>query len=243
MNKIGIIGGMGPEATINLYGKIINIFQKKYGAKYDSDYPEIYLVNLPIPDIVENVKNLSKVNAMMEEACKKLYSLGTDFIAIPCNTINLLYEQYGASIAGKVSNIVDETGQYLSKKRINKIGLLATKTTYNFQLYQKYFKKYNIQIMIPSDIEIEEINKIILRLLNGKKSARDKDYLLNISKKFIQNGAKGIVLGCTDLPLIFNQSDANFPIIDTIEVLAEKCVYFTRRKLSSGGSEQFALNK
>lgn len=227
MKKIGIIGGMGPEATINLYRKIIELFQVKYGAKYDSDYPEICLVNLPIPDIVEKIENTSKVNSMMEDTCKRLYSMGTEFIAIPCNTINILYEKYSLSIPGIVSNIIEEVGIYLSKKGISKIGLLATKTTYNFKLYQKYFKKYNIKIMIPSDDEIEEINKIILKLLNGDKNICDKNYLLKISRKLIKNGAEGIVLGCTDLPLILNQSDANFPIIDTIEVLAEKCVNFS----------------
>ena len=95
MRKIGIIGGMGPEATINLYERIIKIFQKKYNAKYDSDFPEMYICNLPIPDIVENIEKINTIIEMMRMASKNLEKIGMDFIAIPCNTINIIYDKYG----------------------------------------------------------------------------------------------------------------------------------------------------
>ncbi|HZX10852.1 MAG TPA: aspartate/glutamate racemase family protein, partial [Acidobacteriota bacterium] len=85
--KIGILGGMGPEATADFYLRIIRIFQKKYGAIYDSDFPEILIINLPIPDVVENPKEEDKVREMLINAVKKLEKSGADFIAIPCNTV------------------------------------------------------------------------------------------------------------------------------------------------------------
>lgn len=236
MKKVGIIGGMGPEATISLYQEIINIFQKKYNAKLDSDYPEIYIINLPIPDIVEKPDNLFKINKMVVEACNKLYSSGADFIVLPCNTINILYEEYSNSVPLPVLNIIDEIGFNLFKSGIKKIGLLATNTTYNFQIYEKYFKKYGIEIIRPTNQEIIEINNIIFRILSGNKNIVDKNYLLELSKKMMLASAEGVVLGCTDLPLIFNESDVDFPIFDTIKILAEKCVSFCMGD-SMGGLE------
>lgn len=190
MKKIGIIGGMGPEATIRFYQEIINIFQNEYGAVYDSEYPEMYIINLPIPDIVENVSNLQLAEEMMRDCCKKLEILGAEIISIPCNTINIIYDAYSNAAQIKTLNLIEEVAIFLTKKNIKKVGLLATKTTYNFKLYQKYFKEYGIDILTPSNNEIEEINNIILRVLGGNKTEVDKNYLLKISQKLLQCGAE-----------------------------------------------------
>ena len=87
MKTIGIIGGMGPEATALFYKKIIRIFQNYYSAKYDSDYPKIIIYNVPIPDVVENCTQEEIIKSMLISASKKLESIGADYIVIPCNTV------------------------------------------------------------------------------------------------------------------------------------------------------------
>src|SRR3989338_7117818 len=83
---IGILGGMGPEATSELYRRIVNICQTRFGAKYDSDYPTIFICNLPLPDIVQSSISDENISRVVGDAVNKLISVGCDFIAVPCNT-------------------------------------------------------------------------------------------------------------------------------------------------------------
>ena len=126
MKKIGIMGGMGPESTVMFYNEIVRIFQKKYGAKYDSDYPEMWICNLPIPDIVENVTEADNIRLMLSGTAKKLEGLGADFIAVPCNTVNLFFDSIQGAVSIPVLNIIEETAKKASSSDCNKTGLLAS---------------------------------------------------------------------------------------------------------------------
>ena len=116
--KIGILGGMGPEATAELYLKIIKIFQDKFGAKYDSDYPEIMIYNLPLPDVVEKIDQSSKIKEMLVKGVQKLESWGVDFIAIPCNTVNFFLPEMRTAVSIPILSILEETA-----KEVNKLEL------------------------------------------------------------------------------------------------------------------------
>ncbi|MBI4163373.1 MAG: amino acid racemase, partial [Candidatus Aenigmarchaeota archaeon] len=127
--KIGVIGGMGPESTIIFYQEIVRVFQNKFNAKYDSDYPEMMISNLPIPDVVENLQNPNAIIEMIKENSKKLESAGMDFIAIPCNTVNLFYDMFSRSVSIPILNIIEETVKKVKSAGYKKVGLLATETT------------------------------------------------------------------------------------------------------------------
>lgn len=230
MKKVGIIGGMGPGATIILYKKIIKIFQRRYNAKYDSDFPEMYICNLPIPDIVEKVKNLDTINNMICNSLKNLQNIGMDFIVIPCNTINIIYDRYKNSVSIPVFNIIEETVKNVKSKSYKKIALLATKTTYDFKLYEKECKKNDLNLLVPEDYEKVLINDIIMRILNGKILMKDKQEILKIINNLKEKGAEGVVLGCTDLPILINQKDINIKLFDTLNILAELIVNICRNK-------------
>jgi len=88
---IGVLGGMGPEATAELYLRIVKIFQQRFGAKYDDDFPEMILLNLPIPDVVEGLKSPEKTLKILVNGAKKLESIGVNFIVMPCNTAHYFY--------------------------------------------------------------------------------------------------------------------------------------------------------
>jgi aspartate racemase len=227
MKKIGIIGGMGPEATILFYKEIINIFQNKYNAKFDSDFPEIYICNLPIPDIVNEPSTINITKKMICDASVKLEKIGMDFIAIPCNTINIIYDTYKNSVSIPILNIIEETGKKIKSRGYKKIALLASKTTYNSRLYEKYLNKYGLEVLIPDISEKEIINKIIFKILNGEKLRKDKEKIIEITNKLIKNGADCVVLGCTDLPILVKEKDLDITTFDTIKILAESTVKLT----------------
>jgi len=223
MKKIGIIGGMGPESTILFYMDIVRIFQEEFNAKYDSDYPEMYIYNLPIPDVVENNRKSDTVKAMLCNAAKKLERTGADFLTIPCNTVQIYYDDIRKSVSVPVINIIEEVMKRVKYSGFTKSGILATETLFESGLYQKFAKGYGIEIVMPGKNEKRDITNIIMRILNGKKLPSDVNRINKIIENLKSKGAECIILGCTDLPALIEKY-GNSKIFDTIRILAESTV-------------------
>lgn len=225
---IGILGGMGPESTAMFYQDIIRQCQKQYGAKYDEDYPEIFIYNLPIPDVVEGIKEPSRVLPILIKGVKKLESMGADFIAVPCNTVQYFYSGLQRSVSVPLLNIVEETAKKTKSNNYKRIGLLATITTIENKIYEEILAKIGIKTIVPE--KQNKVTEIILNILAGKKLESDKSELKRIIKKMKQNGAEAVILGCTDIPALLTQDDVIIKIFDSIEVLAEATVKYAIEK-------------
>ena len=214
---------MGPEATSELYMRIVRFLQEK-GAKYDADFPPIYVYSLPLPDVVENVESEDVVVSMLVGAVKKLENFGVSFIAIPCNSVFSYFEQMQNAVSVPIINIMDETAKKANEKRYKKVGLLGTKLTIKQKLFEKSLENYNIGVLNPTMMQQEDITKIIMNILSGKKLAEDKSKLKSIIKYLQGEGAEAVILGCTELPLILSQSDADIELLDTIGVIAKSAL-------------------
>ena len=217
--KIGILGGMGPEATADFYFRIIKLFQQKYGAIYDSDFPEIIIVNLPIPDVVENSDEQSKVKDMLIDAVKKLEKAGANFVAIPCNTVTYCIKEMQDVVSIPIINILQETANEVIRSEVKKVGLLGTETTIKSKIYTNVLK--DLQILTLDETEQRETTKIIMNILAGRKTPEDKKKLLEFVQKLKNLGAEKVILGCTELPLLMREND---DIFDTLEILAKSTV-------------------
>jgi aspartate racemase len=217
--KIGILGGMGPEATAELYLKIIKIFQDKFGAKYDSDYPEIMIYNLPLPDVVEKIDQSSKIKEMLVKGVQKLESWGVDFIAIPCNTVNFFLPEMRTAVSIPILSILEETAKEVNKLELKKVAVLGTEMTISSGIYQKVLP--DISLIVPKLEQQQEITEIILNVLAGKKIKSDLQKLKSIIKELKINGAEKVILGCTELPLLIKESEDT---INTIDILAKEIV-------------------
>lgn len=202
MKAIGILGGMGPEATAELYLRIVRIFQQDYGAKYDADFPEMIIVNLPIPDVVDREEE--GVKEMLIDAVKRMQDACAKFIVIPCNTVSLFIADMKKEVRIPILNIVEET----LKEVKGRVGLIATEMTIRNKLYGE---------VITCD---EVVTDIILNIMAGKKTGEDRDKLLRMIEKLKGLGAEKVILGCTELPLLLTDDDC----IDTIDVLARAVV-------------------
>jgi len=216
---------MGPEATADLYLRIIRIFQKEYGAVLDSDFPEIIILNLPIPDIVDNLVEETTIKTMLIEGVKKLQKAGSDFIAIPCNTVMDYLPEMQKAVKIPILNIIQETIDEIKSKNLKKIGLLATETTIRKKLYQKVLNPVKIEVLNQKNQK--KTTKIIMNILSGDKNKIDKTLLNTYIDELINKGAEKVILGCTELPLLINN---NKKTIDTLDILARAVVnmYFSR---------------
>ncbi len=219
---IGILGGFGPEATIETYKKIIEYSQKWYGAKYDGDYPPIFIFNLPIADVVENFDENNSVFDELAKGAKKLESVDAEFIIMPCNTLDYFVKDLRKEIKIPFLSIVDETIREVKSKGISSVGLLSTEATIKNNLYLS--NNSGIKLILPSQKEQKIVTEIIMNILSGKKNEEDKNKLKDLILSLQTKGAEAIILGCTDLPLLITQKDVNIPLFDTIDILAKVAV-------------------
>ncbi|MFH1630711.1 MAG: amino acid racemase [Candidatus Aenigmatarchaeota archaeon] len=221
---IGILGGMGPEATALFYQEIIYQCQKQYGAQYDRDFPEIFIYSLPIPDIVNGIKDPEKIMPFLVKGIRKLEYAGADFIVMPCNTIHYFFDEMKKYSSIPMLNIIEEVAKKAKSTNCRKIGLLATATTIDNKLYDKILEKYGIGLIIPK--QQERVTEIILNILAGKKLESDKEALKILVAEMKELGADAIVLGCTDIPILLKQEDVDIVLLDTIKTLAESTVKY-----------------
>ena len=215
-NAIGILGGMGPQATAHLYLRIIEIFQKEFGAVYDSDFPKIIILSLPIPDVVENPNENIKVKEMLVDGVKKLENAGANFIAIPCNTVTCYISEMQKAVQIPIINIIRETADEVFKSGAKIVGLLATEMTIKSSIYSCALQ--GIKILTLNKKEQKETTGIILNILAVRQSNDDKQKLQGFIRKLKSQGAQRIILGCTELPLVIQE---NSDVFDTLEILAK----------------------
>lgn len=209
---IGVLGGMGPASTAIFYQAVIRECQKQYFAQYDSDYPEIFIYNLPIPDIVQGLKEPGKTLEMLAAGARKLQSIGADFIVMPCNTAHYFYPGMAKSIDIPFICIFLAAAKKIASKGYSKIGFLATETTVQYKSYDRDFEKNGIELILPDDENQQKLTRIILNILAGKKLLEDKNDLLAIIRRLKKCGAEAVLLACTDLPILL--SEADFSIFD-----------------------------
>lgn len=223
---IGVLGGMGPESTAIFYYDLIKQCQKQYGAKQDEDYPEIFIYNLPIPNIVEGLRKPKETLNMLVSGAKKIDSIGVDFMVMPCNTAHYFYPEMEKSIKIPFICIFLASAKKIKKTGYKKIGFLATETTIKYKSYDRDFEKNGIELVLPEQADQERLTNIILNILAGKKLDTDKNQLKQIIKNLKEKGAEAILLACTDLPILLKKDDIDIEVFDTVEILAEAtCQY------------------
>lgn len=225
---IGILGGMGPEATIDLFYKII----KFTPAEKDQDHLRIIIDNNPkIPDRTAAIlgKGEDPLPALQETA-QNLEKAGADFIVIPCNTAHYFLSSIQERVNIPVLNMIEETAKETKKRipQIKKVGLLASIGVYKSEIYHQYFKKFNIEVISPQEKDKEGIMKVIYTIKTGDLSKRVKKNILKITQKLIDKGAEAIIAGCTEIPLILKEGDVSVPLIDPTQILARIAVQKAR---------------
>ena len=221
---IGILGGMGPEATIDLFYKII----KSTPAEKDQDHLRIIIDNNPkIPDRTAAILGKGKDPLpALQEAARNLEKAGADFIIIPCNTAHYFLPLIQESVKIPILNMIEEAAKETQQRipQIKKVGLLASIGIYKTEIYHQHFKKFNIEVTSPEEKDKEEVMKAIYAVKAGNLSEGIKKSILKIAQKSIDKGAEAIISGCTEIPLILKEGDVSVPIIDPTQILAKAAV-------------------
>jgi aspartate racemase len=219
---LGIVGGLGPLATVILYEMIVKYTQ----AKTDQEHIDIIIYNhASVPDRTDFILGKSKENPLpyMIDDVRKLEEFGADLIIIPCNTAHYFYDQIASSVKIPVINMIREAIIETSNQKISKVGLMATTGTIETKLYQKECIDYQIECVIPSSKNQELVMDIIY---NNVKAGKDINYdnLLRIIDEFEQKGCTNVILGCTELSVIEQDKKIKYNFIDAMKVLAIRAI-------------------
>jgi aspartate racemase len=169
--------------------------------------------------IIKAKNSQACLNHLISSA-KRLEKSGVDFIVIPCNTVHMYINEVKKSVKIPVLSIIDESLAYLKKNSCDEIGMLATSSTLNSGIYSKAFIKMGISVQIPSVKNQKIINEIIYKIISNSHTEEDKCQLENIMDEFYTNGARAILLACTDLQVAVKKH-RNLILYDTMHILAE----------------------
>ncbi|HHI01312.1 MAG TPA: amino acid racemase [Thermococcus litoralis] len=218
---IGILGGMGPLATVDLFRRIV----LKTPAKKDQDHPRIIIYNNPkIPDRTAYILGKGE-NPLPEliDSAKKLEEWGADFIIMPCNTAHYFAEEIQKAIKIPLINMIEETASYVASLGMKRVGILATMGTIVSGIYQKALEKRGIKGVVPS---VEDQEKVMKGIYEGVKAGDielGRKLLLEVAKK-LEKEAEGIIAGCTEVSIALKQENLNVPLVDPMDILAQKAV-------------------
>ena len=220
MKKIGLIGGITPESTV-LYYQILNRLNANQLGKTHS--AELIINSFDFGQISQLVEKgrWDLLNKKMAEAGTNLENAGASCILICANTMHLCIDAVRKVVRIPVIHIADSTAKEIQKKGIQKVALLGTKYTMEKDFFRDILKKHAIATIIPDVEERDEIHRIIYdELAQGEFKKSSKEKYLKIIDSLILKGAKGIILGCTEIPLLINQNDVSLPIFDTTKIHA-----------------------
>lgn len=233
---IGILGGMGPEATIDLFAKIV----KGTKVRKDQDHLRILIDNNPkIPDRTRAIqgKGPSPLGPMVRSA-KLLEAAGADFILIPCVTAHHYYPSLQKRVHIPILHLVRETVSHIQRrmKRLQKIGLLATTGTLQAGLFQEAFRDTGIELLLPTS----GMQKKVMEAIYGRSGVKvfgpsefSKRLILEVSKSLIRQGAQAMIAGCTEVPLVLKEGDLPVPVVDPISIFAQAAITKARAKRRS----------
>ena len=228
---IGILGGMGPAATASFFNDIIKISQEKYNAEQDTDYPIIYLYNTALDGF--NETGFEKPNIVKKQLIKdnkKLENWGADFIVMPCNTVHHFAKDIKKHIKIPLISIIESTITSIKKTNYKKIGIVSSSSTRHLKLYENNLKKEKLITIKANKNEQKLLDQVILSAMMGNQGIKEKNIMKKIILRMKKSGAQAVVLGCTELPLAISQDDIDFPLFNTIHILAESAVDFSYKE-------------
>jgi len=214
---IAILGGMGPEASLKLYELLIKKARNIYHAKLNEDYPEILIDSIPVPDFISNIGKKEIAKQMLIERVRELSKIPIGTFCIACNTVHILLPDLQRKTNISFVSIIHEVVKNVKSKKIQSVGLMGSPTIINSQLYQNEFKKIGVKVILPAEDEIETLGKIISEIVGG--NYKNTKQIIKITNNLKSHGAKGIILGCTELPLIFPKK-YSLPVFDSLDILA-----------------------
>jgi aspartate racemase len=217
---VGVLGGMGPDASVDFMQKVI----ARTPAEVDQDHIHMLVDHDPtIPGrqvaILEGGENPGPAIAAM---AVRLESAGADFLVMPCNTAHFYAPHIVAAVDIPLLSIIDVTVAACAEYAA--VGLMATEGCLQSGLYQDAFAAVGIEIVLPTEDELAEFMRLTFRIKSGDRDNELAAGMRALGDALVARGAKAIVAGCTEIPLVLSDSMLDVPLISSTDLLARRTV-------------------
>lgn len=230
MKTIGLIGGMSWESSLEYYRIINETVKRKLGGLHSA---KSIMYSFDFQDIekLQHEGDWESLTALMKDAAQKVERGGADFIVICTNTMHKVAEDVKRNVGIPLLHIVDVTGQAIHSRNIRRVGLLGTRFTMEQDFYRDRLERHHgLTVIIPDEEERQVIHTILYEeLCLGEIKKKSRDKFKQIIDRLEARGAEGVILGCTEIPLLVSQEDYELPLFDTTTLHAQAAVEFALR--------------
>ncbi len=223
MERIGIIGGLSPESTLYYYEKFIEISHSLFPRNY---YPELIIYSVNFKEFQD--ADWDTRAEILLNAAIALKNAGARVIGIAANTPHKVFPRIAEKIDAKMVSIIDAVGEEARKRGLKKLLLLGTKTTMEEDFYREGLRPHGVNAITPQAGERDEVDRIIREELTFH-NFRSKEYLVGLMENYTSQ-VDGVILGCTELPLIIKEGDVSIPVLDSSTI-------HMRRLIREAGAE------
>lgn len=238
MKIIGLLGGMSWESTVTYYQLINEAVKEKLGGLHSAKIL-LYSVDFQEIEACQAAGDWERSAQILADGAKRLQAAGADFLVICTNTMHKVVPQIESQIQIPILHIAEATAEELNSKRIKKAALLGTKYTMQQDFYKQKLKLQGIEVLIPEEEDMELVNRVIYEeLCLGIIREESRKEYARIMQKLIEEGAEGIILGCTEIGLLIKQKDAAVPVFDTTWIHARKAALMALEPFASSTAGQ-----
>jgi len=225
MKTIGLLGGMSWQSTVSYYQAINNGINQNCGGSHSA---KVCMFSVDF-DEIEKLQNLGDWQAMagiLTEAAKGIEKGGAEFLLICTNTMHKVADDIQNNISIPILHIADATASQLKNDGVTKVGLLGTRFTMEQDFYKaRLVEKFGIQVVVPDSNDQTIIHDVIYKeLIQGEIIEESRIQYLKIIDKLFEQGAQAVILGCTEIALLVQQSHTHVPLYDTTEIHSAKAV-------------------
>jgi aspartate racemase len=224
--KIGILGGLSPESTVAYYEYITRAYTERFG---DYGYPEVLIYSVSFQSYVDwaNEDRWDLVAQGLSQAAQKLAEAGADFILIATNTMHLVFDDVQRDVAVPMLNLLDVVGEAILARGVHTVGLLGTRFTMEKPFYQEALAQKGITVLTPDAPDRAYVNGVIFEeLVAGQIHEQSRAGFVRIVNMLAERGAEGVILGCTEIPLLLGEDDVGIPLFDTTTIHAEAALRY-----------------
>ncbi|MFC5450412.1 aspartate/glutamate racemase family protein [Paenibacillus aestuarii] len=226
MKTIGLIGGLSWESTTEYYRHINRIMNERMGKLHSA---KCMLYSMDFEEVVklQEAGEWDEATKVMVEAAQRLEAGGADVIVICTNTMHRMADEVQAAVSIPLLHIIDVTAERIKQQGLRRVGLMGTRYTMEQEFYRERLQRQGIEAVIPQDDERELVHSVLRNeLFKGVCTPESKAKFIEIIERLHAQGAEGIILGCTEIPLLVQQEDTGIPLFDTTRIHAEESVEF-----------------
>lgn len=226
MKTLGLIGGTSWHSTVDYYRAINQMTSERLGG-LNAAKLFLYSLNMEEFNKLVSTGDWDEVAELLRVIAKKLESVGAEAIVICANTPHLVADQIQREIKIPIIHIAEETAKEIERKKIDKVILLGTKFTMEHDFFKQILLKHGIETIIPDAADREYIhNSIFNELGQGIFKTETKERYLEIIARLSTQNPRGVILGCTEIPLLIKQDDCSITTFDTTLIHAKAAVDF-----------------